>query len=116
MYIISRDRLNMDLDKATLELMVSLLGVEAKRDDDGDKNWKDKQKTSDYKRVYDRVRDICRQLVDSGSTAAKHLDLDSLSTGVLAMEALLSLTAKQAGDWFKESLRTSGGLDHIKQF
>ena len=113
MYIISRDRLNMDLDKATLELMVSLLGVEAKRDDDGDKNWKDKQKTSDYKRVYDRVRDICRQLVDSGSTAAKHLDLDSLSTGVLAMEALLSLTAKKAGDWFKESLRTSGGLDHI---
>ena len=113
MYIISRDRLNMDLDKPTLELMVSLLGVDAKRDDDGDDAWRQKQRRPEFKRVYDRVRDICRQLVESGSTAAKHLDLDSLSTGVLAMEALLSLTAKKAGDWFKESLRTSGGLDHI---
>ena len=29
------------------------------------------------------------------------------------METLLSLTSKQAGDWFKEDLRTFGGLDHI---
>ena len=33
--------------------------------------------------------------------------------GHLAMETLLSLTSKQAGDWFKEDLRTFGGLDHI---
>ena len=33
--------------------------------------------------------------------------------GNLAMETLLSLTAKSAGDWFKEELRTLGGLDHI---
>ena len=85
----------MDLDKPTLELMVSLLGVDAKKDDDNDRVWKEKQARQEFKRVYDRVREICRQLVDSGSTAAKHLDLDSLSTGVLAMEALLSLTAKK---------------------
>ena len=36
-----------------------------------------------------------------------------LQTGFLAMETLLSLTSKKAGDWFKEELRTLGGLDHI---
>ena len=36
-----------------------------------------------------------------------------LQTGNLAMETLLSLTSKRAGDWFKEALRTLGGLDHI---
>ena len=66
MYIISRDRLNMDLDKPTLELMVSLLGVDAKRDDDNDEVWREKQRRPDFKRVYDRVREICRQLVDLG--------------------------------------------------
>uniref|UniRef100_A0A3B3R4F4 WAPL cohesin release factor a n=1 Tax=Paramormyrops kingsleyae TaxID=1676925 RepID=A0A3B3R4F4_9TELE len=35
------------------------------------------------------------------------------STGHLAMETLLSLTSKRAGDWFKEELRLLGGLDHI---
>ena len=34
-------------------------------------------------------------------------------TGSLAMEALLSLTSKRAGDWFKEELRSLGGLDHL---
>lgn len=36
-----------------------------------------------------------------------------LQTGHLAMETLLSLTSKRAGDWFKEELRLLGGLDHI---
>jgi len=29
------------------------------------------------------------------------------------METLLSLTSKQAGDWFKDTLRTLGGLDQL---
>ena len=29
------------------------------------------------------------------------------------MEALLTLTSKRAGDWFKEDLRLLGGLDHL---
>lgn len=37
----------------------------------------------------------------------------ALQTGHLAMETLLSLTSKRAGDWFKEELRLLGGLDHI---
>lgn len=34
-------------------------------------------------------------------------------TGNLAMESLLSLTSKEAGEWFKEELRGRGALDHI---
>jgi len=29
------------------------------------------------------------------------------------LETLLSLTSKQAGGWFKDSLRTLGGLDQL---
>lgn len=31
----------------------------------------------------------------------------------MAMETLLSLTSKRAGEWFKEELRNLGGVDHI---
>ena len=34
-------------------------------------------------------------------------------TGNLAMESLLSLTSRRAGEWFKEELRSLGALDHI---
>jgi len=33
--------------------------------------------------------------------------------GRLVLETLLSLTSKQASDWFKDSLRTLGALDHL---
>lgn len=38
-----------------------------------------------------------------------------LKVGQLAMEALLSLTSRRAGEWFKEELRQLGGLEHIVQ-
>lgn len=51
------------------------------------------------------------------ATAAYHDFTNSktspFQTGHLAMETLLSLTSKRAGDWFKEELRLLGGLDHI---
>ena len=37
----------------------------------------------------------------------------NFQTGHMAMETLLSLTSRKAGDWFKEELRTLGGLNHI---
>lgn len=33
--------------------------------------------------------------------------------GHLAMETLLSLTSKRAGEWFKEELRELGGVEHL---
>ena len=36
-----------------------------------------------------------------------------LQSGVFARETLLSLTSQKTGEWFKEDIRTLGGLDHI---
>lgn len=58
-----------------------------------------------------KVKEKIRKLCDTVHN--KHLDLQNITTGHLAMETLLSLTSKRAGDWFKEELRLLGGLDHI---
>uniref|UniRef100_A0A6Q2XP78 Wings apart-like protein homolog n=1 Tax=Esox lucius TaxID=8010 RepID=A0A6Q2XP78_ESOLU len=103
MYILSRDRLNMDLDRASLDLMIRLLELE------GDHAVaKDNQLTA---REMSKVKEKIRKLCDTVHN--KHLDLENITTGHLAMETLLSLTSKRAGDWFKEELRLLGGLDHI---
>lgn len=36
-----------------------------------------------------------------------------MTAGTLAMETLLSLTAKRTGEWFKEEMRVSGGLERV---
>jgi len=41
------------------------------------------------------------------------LNLDKISADHLAMETLLSMTSKRAGEWFKEELRELGGLAHL---
>ncbi|KAL7990309.1 hypothetical protein Chor_013739 [Crotalus horridus] len=88
MYILSRDRLNMDLDRASLDLMIRLLELEQ---DSSSKLFNEK----DMNKIKEKIRRLCE------------------TTGHLAMETLLSLTSKRAGDWFKEELRLLGGLDHI---
>ncbi|KAK3562615.1 hypothetical protein QTP86_002520 [Hemibagrus guttatus] len=95
LYILSRDRLNMDLDRACLELMIRLLEMEQDESEDH------------QSKVKEKIQKLCETVHN------KHLDLDNITTGHLAMETLLSLTSKRAGDWFKEELRLLGGLDHI---
>uniref|UniRef100_H0XLG8 Wings apart-like protein homolog n=1 Tax=Otolemur garnettii TaxID=30611 RepID=H0XLG8_OTOGA len=101
MYILSRDRLNMDLDRASLDLMIQLLELE--RDASPAKLLNEK----DMNKIKEKVRRLCETVHN------KHLDLENITTGHLAMETLLSLTSKRAGDWFKEELRLLGGLNHI---
>ncbi|XP_048863872.1 wings apart-like protein homolog [Brienomyrus brachyistius] len=101
MYILSRDRLNMDLDRASLDLMIRLLELE--QDDTADNQLTAKE----MGKVKEKIRKLCETVHN------KHLDLENITTGHLAMETLLSLTSKRAGDWFKEELRLLGGLDHI---
>ncbi|RWS27314.1 wings apart-like protein, partial [Leptotrombidium deliense] len=43
----------------------------------------------------------------------KYLKLSDLTAGRLSMEALLGLTSKRAGDWFKEELRILKGCDFL---
>ncbi|XP_024153159.1 wings apart-like protein homolog [Oryzias melastigma] len=102
MYILSRDRLNMDLDRACLELMIKLLEL-----DQDFSGHQDELTAKEMAKVKEKIRRLCETVHN------KHLDLENITTGHLAMEALLSLTSKRAGDWFKEELRLLGGLDHI---
>ncbi|XP_067006560.1 protein wings apart-like [Anabrus simplex] len=108
MFVLSQDRLNMDLDRESLELMLNLLESDASHrnalDDCGMSSvqlHKNKQK----------VRELCAEIQSQGH--AKHLNLDNITVGHLAMETLLSLTSRRAGEWFKEELRELGGLEHI---
>ncbi|KAM9326509.1 wings apart-like protein homolog [Gastrophryne carolinensis] len=100
MYILSRDRLNMDLDRASLDLMIRLLEMEQ---DITPRHMNEKE----MNKIKEKIRKLCETVHN------KHLDLENITTGHLAMETLLSLTSKRAGDWFKEELRLLGGLDHI---
>ncbi|XP_067092511.1 wings apart-like protein homolog [Osmerus mordax] len=104
MYILSRDRLNMDLDRASLELMLRLLEQEQEQDLAAHQ---DQLTPKEVAKVKEKIRKLCETVHN------KHLDLENITSGHLAMETLLSLTSKRAGDWFKEELRLLGGLDHI---
>lgn len=100
MYILSRDRLNMDLDRASLDLMIRLLELDQEP-------CSHQLNEKEMKKIKEKIRKLCETVHN------RHLDLENITTGHLAMETLLSLTSKRAGDWFKEELRLLGGLDHI---
>ncbi|XP_067638966.1 protein wings apart-like [Eurosta solidaginis] len=102
MFILSQEGLNMDLDRDSLELMMNLLESEivAAPSD-----------RASYERNRQKVRELCEEIKAQGK--ATHLNVDTLTVGTLAMETLLSLTSKRAGEWFKEELRSLGGLEHI---
>lgn len=108
MFVLSQDRLNMDLDKHSLELMLNLLESDASHrnalDDCG-------MSSAQLHKNKQKVRELCGEIQSQGH--AKHLNLDNITAGQLAMETLLSLTSRRAGEWFKEELRDLGGLEHI---
>ncbi|CAH1738801.1 protein wings apart-like isoform X2 [Aphis gossypii] len=108
MFVLSQDRLNMDLDRDCLELMLNLLENDTSHDqalDDCGLTDHQLQKTRE------RVIQLCSEIKSQG--AAKYLNTDNITVGQLAMETLLSLTSARAGEWFKEEMRQLGGLDHI---
>ncbi|KAG7248667.1 hypothetical protein CRUP_020549, partial [Coryphaenoides rupestris] len=111
MYILSRDRLNMDLDRSCLDLMIRLLELDLDQAGGGGAagaaDSASQLSTREMAKVKEKIRKLCDMVHN------KHLDLENITTGHLAMETLLSLTSKRAGDWFKEELRLLGGLDHI---
>ncbi|ESP03811.1 hypothetical protein LOTGIDRAFT_185128 [Lottia gigantea] len=98
----------MDLDTESLNLMLRLLEVDS--DKEREKQYDQSTKKELEKNKF-KVKQLCEQLRKAGF--AKTLDLDCLTTGNLAMESLLSLTSRRAGEWFKEELRSQGALDHI---
>ncbi|KAG0728666.1 Protein wings apart-like [Chionoecetes opilio] len=106
MFTLSQDRLNMDLDRDSLELMLNLL--------DTDMDAADTAPCPDAAFLQQnnrKIRELCHDMQKKGH--AKHLNLENINAGHLAMETLLSLTSKRAGEWFKEELRALGGVEHL---
>ncbi|XP_066246092.1 protein wings apart-like isoform X2 [Euwallacea similis] len=108
MFVLSQDRLNMDLDRDCLELMLNLLESDVSYQQALDECG---LTTSQLEKNKQKVRELCAEIQSQGH--AMHLNLENITTGQLAMETLLSLTSKRAGEWFKEELRELGGLEHI---
>lgn len=71
MYILSRDRLNMDLDRACLELMIKLLEME--QDYSG---LPDQLTAKEEDKVKEKIRKLCETVHN------KHLDLENITVGV----------------------------------
>lgn len=127
MFVLSQDRLNMDLDRDCLELMLNLLESDVSYQQALDISGLSSAQLEKNKQ---KVRELCAEIQSQGH--AMHLNLDNITVsfylfiqiimlltrfthqvGQLAMETLLSLTSKRAGEWFKEELRELGGLEHI---
>ncbi|CAG0885344.1 unnamed protein product [Darwinula stevensoni] len=106
MFVLSQDRLNMDLDRESLNLMLQLADTS-----DGSTLRHVKCDDKDFEKNKAKVQELCADMQRKGH--ATHLNLDDLTANQLAMETLLSLTSRRAGEWFKEELRELNGLDHI---
>ncbi|XP_067950851.1 wings apart-like protein homolog [Watersipora subatra] len=101
MFMLCQDRLNMDLDRESLKLMVDLLEYDDRAHLDN------KQDIADYNKSIDTVYDLYRSAIPDGEELLEKADL---SPGYLAMECLLVLTSRRSGDWFKEELREAGAI------
>jgi hypothetical protein len=96
MFVYNQDRLTMDIDPNHLSLMLDLLEV----------------KEDQVEKAHQiRAKEQVEQMKSRGH--GKFLDPNNLSAGKMALEALLGLTSKRAGDWFKEELRHLKGLDFL---
>ncbi|KAJ8954985.1 hypothetical protein NQ318_000416 [Aromia moschata] len=92
MFVLSQDRLNMDLDRDCLELMLNLLESDVSYQQALDVCGLSSAQLEKNKQ---KVRELCAEIQSQGH--AMHLNLESITRG----------------EWFKEELRELGGLEHI---
>ncbi|XP_058063834.1 protein wings apart-like [Anopheles bellator] len=114
MYVFSQDKLNMDLDRDSLELMLNLLNTadHEKLVSNDQQRHGNQQAGGQQQKIRQRVKELCGEIKGCGKM--KHIDTEShISAGSLAMESLLSLTSQRAGEWFKDELRNLGGIEHL---
>merc|ERR550532_2606124 len=108
LFVLSQDRLNMDMDRDSLELMLNLLDTDSRIKDALDGSGMSKKELEKNKQ---KVQELVGAMKAKGH--ATNLSLENISADHLSMETLLSMTSKRAGEWFKEELRELGGLDHL---
>ncbi|XP_052871913.1 protein wings apart-like [Anopheles cruzii] len=114
MYVFSQDKLNMDLDRDSLELMLNLLNTvdHEKLASNDQQRHGNQQAGGQQQKIRQRVKELCGEIKGCGKM--KHIDTERhISAGSLAMESLLSLTSQRAGEWFKDELRNLGGIEHL---
>ncbi|XP_074603953.1 cohesin release factor wings apart-like [Brevipalpus obovatus] len=100
MFVYNQDRMTMDIDPNALSLMLELLETRSDEAEDSvEKSYKEK------------VRKLCDEMRDKGH--GRYLNLHKITAGKLALEALLGLTSKRAGEWCKEELRNLKGIDFL---
>ena len=80
MFMLSRDRLNMDLDKTSLQLMLNLLSVDSKIPTE-------RAALSEYNRMKKRIQTICENLNVDGKARQFHLDLIDISVSIMTVWA-----------------------------
>ncbi|CAG7823220.1 unnamed protein product [Allacma fusca] len=103
LFVLSQDRLNMDLDTDSLKLIIALTkACESSNTED---------ESLEILKLRQRVFDLVQEMKNRGH--AKHLKVEKITASELALETLLYLTSKRAGEWVKHELRTLGGLDYI---
>ncbi|XP_033108230.1 wings apart-like protein homolog [Anneissia japonica] len=106
MYMLSRDRLNMDYNRQIIGLLMKLLTY-APVD-----MTSDTPVVQEFKKTLEKVKDILEKIPDTNAVK-RDVEIGKISTNYLAMECLLSLTSRKATDWLKEELRKLGGLDFV---
>ncbi|XP_035782959.1 protein wings apart-like [Anopheles albimanus] len=127
MYVFSQDKLNMDLDRDSLELMLNLLGTTSGGEQLA--GTAGKAASDPQQKIRQRVKELCEEIKgcgkakphsignesdsSGGSSSGNSSDGHRISAATLAMESLLSLTSQRAGEWFKDELRKLGGIEHL---
>lgn len=94
MYILSRDRLNMDLDRASLDLMIRLLELEQ------DKSIADQLTTKEMNKVKEKIRKLCETVHN------KHLDLENITVSLRSVVLVCWLVFFAAVQWVCLHLQT----------
>lgn len=80
MFMLSRDRLNMDLDRPSLDLLLKLLGVEQQEDEGATPSKLSSGAAKDLKRTKDRIQELIHNMQKEGGI--KRFDLETVSVSL----------------------------------
>jgi Wings apart-like protein regulation of heterochromatin len=80
MFVMSQDQLNMDLDRASLELMLNLLDTDASHTNALDTLMQQGISCSQLEKNKQKVREVCAEIKSKGH--AKHLNLDNITVSL----------------------------------
>jgi len=141
MFALNQDKLIMEMEKETFNLLVSIINMNITLVNNGIELVKQDQETNDneiYVKIYERCKDLCKKLIQtkSGETdeiffaneftskkrspnskQQQNLEFNDFNPKLLAIECLLSMNLNKQNhnsiDLFKHELRDSGVLDKI---